>query len=155
NRIVKPRAIEDIEAALAAARKEGPAVCLAGGRHAMGGQQFGRDMLLLDMKSFNRVLGFDKEKGIIEVEAGIEWPELIGHLHQAQEGQARQWAIREKQTGVDRVSLGGSLAANVHGRGLRYPPIVVDVEAFDLIDASGKRRTCSRREHAELFSLAI
>jgi FAD/FMN-containing dehydrogenase len=121
----------------------------------MGGQQFGADTLLLDMKPFNRVLHFDPAKGQIEVEAGIEWPELITCLEREQAGQSRQWGIRQKQTGVDEVSIGGSLASNVHGRGLRFPPIISDVESFVLVDAAGKTHTCSRRENRELFGLAI
>jgi FAD/FMN-containing dehydrogenase len=155
NRIIKPNSVDDIKAALADARKEGRAVSVAGGRHAMGGQQFGRDTLLLDMKAFNRVLRFDQIKGQITAEGGIEWPELVDYLNRVQAGQPRHWTIREKQTGVDRVSLGGSLASNVHGRGLRFPPIVSDVESFDLLGADGKLRTCSRRENTELFALAI
>lgn len=155
NRVLKPKTVEDVQAAFQAARREGRAVCVAGGRHAMGGQQFGRDSILLDMKQFNRVVSFDKERGVVEAEAGIEWPELIAYLHRTQEGQAKQWTIREKQTGVDRVSLGGSLAANIHGRGLRFPPIIADVESFDLVDAAGKVHTCNRRENAALFRLAI
>ena len=34
-------------------------------------------------------------------------------------------------------------------------PIIGDVESFVLIDPSGRRRTCSRRENADLFKLAI
>ncbi len=88
----------------------------------MGGQQFGRDSVLLDMSRFNRVLSFDRRQGHLEVQAGIEWPELIEYLHREQQGESKPWAIREKQTGVDRVSLGGSLASNVHGRSLRFRP---------------------------------
>jgi FAD/FMN-containing dehydrogenase len=121
----------------------------------MGGQQFGRDTVLLDLKQFNHVVSLDKRKGLIQVEGGIEWPELIEYLHQEQAGESEPWSIREKQTGVDRVSLGGSLAANIHGRGLRFPPIIGDVESFVLLDATGKLHTCSRRENTELFSLAI
>jgi FAD/FMN-containing dehydrogenase len=154
-RVVKPRSIDDLQAALADARRDGRAVCVAGGRHSMGGQQFGRDAVLLDMTQFNRVVAFDKARGQVEVEGGIEWPELIDYLLREQAGQRDPWAIREKQTGVDRVSLGGSLASNVHGRGLRFPPLVHDVESFVLVDAAGKPHTCSRRENAELFSLAI
>ena len=102
---------------------------VAGGRHAMGGQQFGRDTFLLDMRSFNRVVIFDRIKGQVTVEGGIEWPELVGYLNREQAGQPRPWSIREKQTGVDRVSLGGSLASNIHGRGLKSPPLVADVES--------------------------
>jgi FAD/FMN-containing dehydrogenase len=111
NRVVQPTSVDAIQMALRDAQREGRAVSVAGGRHAMGGQQFGRDTLLLDMKKFNRVLGFDRTKGHIEVEGGIEWPELIGYLQREQVGQRDPWAIREKQTGVDRASLGGSLAS--------------------------------------------
>ncbi len=121
----------------------------------MGGQQFGRDTILLDTQALNRVIRFDKAKGQIEVQAGIEWPELIEYLVREQAGQKQQWGIREKQTGVDRVSLGGSLASNVHGRGLRFPPIISDVESFVLVDAQGKVHVCSRQENPELFALAI
>ena len=81
--------------------------------------------------------------------------ELIDYLNREQVGQTDQWAIKEKQTGVDRVSLGGSLASNVHGRGLQFPPMINDVESFLLVDAFGKLHKCSRSENSELFSLAI
>ena len=57
---------------------------IAGGRHAMGGQQFGEANVLLDMRGLNRVLGFDIERGVIDVEGGIEWPQIIGHLNEVQ-----------------------------------------------------------------------
>ena len=56
------------------------------------------------MRRFNRVVRFDTTRGHVEVEAGIEWPELVGYLLRAQAGQAKQWGIRQKQTGVDQVS---------------------------------------------------
>jgi FAD/FMN-containing dehydrogenase len=121
----------------------------------MGGQQFAADAVLLDLTGLNRVVAFDAERGEVEVQAGIQWPELIGHLHAAQAGRAKAWAIRQKQTGVDRVTVGGSLAANIHGRGLAYPPFVSDILAFDILTADGELRRCSRRENAELFSLAV
>jgi len=153
--IKNPGSIDDIQIALREAQRQGRAVSVAGGRHAMGGQQFGSDTILLDTTRFNQVVKFDKAGGRITVEAGIEWPELIDYLQVEQAGQNESWAIREKQTGVDRVSLGGSLASNVHGRGLRFPPIVADVESFTLLAADGKLKQCSRNENQELFSLAI
>lgn len=154
-RAVRPTSIADIRSALTEAARERRAVSIAGGRHAMGGQQFGHDAVHLDMSTFNRVLRFDRERGLVSCEAGIEWPDLIAYLHRAQQGVSEPWAIREKQTGVDRVSLGGTLAANAHGRGLRFPPIVGDVESLVLLDAEGRLHACSRRENRELFALAI
>src|SRR5262245_21170723 len=67
-RVVRPRTLDELEAAIQAATAEDRAISVSGGRHAMGGQQFGRDNLHLDMKTFNRVIRFDREKGLIEAE---------------------------------------------------------------------------------------
>jgi len=154
-RVIHPESVDETAAALAAARKEEVAVSVAGGRHAMGGQQFGTDNLHLDMTHLNRMLHLDREGGRVTVEAGIQWPELIEELHRRQPDSAQPWTIREKQTGVDAVTLGGSLSSNVHGRGLASPPLVHDVESLQLLDAAGKLHTCSRGENAELFSLVV
>lgn len=121
----------------------------------MGGQQFGTDNLHLDTTTMSRVLKLDRERGLATVEAGIQWPALIQELHKRQPDTEVPWTIREKQTGVDAVTIGGSLSSNIHGRGLAHPPFVSDVESFDLVDAGGRVRRCSRKENAELFSLAI
>lgn len=63
--------------------------------------------------------------------------------------------MAQKQTGADSFTLGGSLGANIHGRGLAMAPIVADVEAFTLVDAAGRCLRCSRDEHPHLFHLAI
>ena len=130
-------------------------IAVCGGRHAMGGQQFCSGGVLLDTRPLQRVLDFDRETGVIEVEAGIQWPALLDYLREEQNGGAPAWGIRQKQTGADRLSIGGALAANVHGRGLAFPPIVGDVESFTLVGPDGKLRTCSRDENAELFRLVI
>lgn len=153
--IVRPDSVEGIQRALQGARRAGKAVSVAGARHAMGGQQFGTGTVLLDMTAMRRVLGFDRTQGEIEVEAGIHWPELIDYLVRTQEGQPRQWGIVQKQTGADRLTIGGAIAANAHGRGLRLKPMIQDVESFLLVDAAGHTFRCDRRTNAELFRLAI
>jgi FAD/FMN-containing dehydrogenase len=155
HRVVTPDSLPAIQAAVRAAQAEGRAISIAGGRHAMGGQQFGTGTILLDMARMDKVLAFDGEKGTLVVQAGIRWPELLAELARRQEGKARPWGIRQKQTGADRLSIGGALAANAHGRGLRFKPMIDDVESFTLVDAGGVARTCNRRENPELFRLAI
>ena len=147
DRIVRPTTVAQLQAAVRSA----PAVSIAGGRHSMGGQQFGEGTVLIDMTGLNRVVGLDAERGIVEVEAGILWPDLMKWLEREQ----KEWAIAQKQTGGDRFTIGGSLASNIHSRGLTMKPIIVDVESFTLVDASGALRTCSRTENRELFGLAI
>jgi hypothetical protein len=94
------------------------ALSIAGGRHAMGGQQFGTDTTLLDMNGLSRVLEFDRVNGEIEVEAGMQWPELYKYLVDNQRDSTPSWSFIQKQTGADKLSIGGALAANIHGRGL-------------------------------------
>jgi FAD/FMN-containing dehydrogenase len=148
-RIVRPSTVDDLAAAVAAAQAKGQAVTVAGGRHAMGGQQFAEDAVLVDTRQMNRVLALDEDRGIVTVEAGIQWPELVARL------QSSRWGIIQKQTGADRLSLAGALSANAHGRGLALKPIIDQVESFDLVDARGSVRTCSRDCHPDLFRLAI
>ncbi|MFY9554738.1 MAG: FAD-binding oxidoreductase [Blastocatellia bacterium] len=155
NRIIKPLSSNDLRATILTARSEGLAVSIAGGRHAMGGQQFGTGSILVDMTGMNHVLSFDAEQGVVEVEAGIEWPQLIDYLVKSQNGHDRQWGIIQKQTGADRLSIGGALASNVHGRGLKLKPIIDQVDSFTLMNHTGAIVRCSRDENPELFKLAI
>src|SRR5690606_10937282 len=84
---------------------------------------------LVQMDALDRVLALDADRGIVEVEAGIQWPALIAAL------ETSHWGIVQKQTGADRLSIGGALAANIHWRGLTRPPFVADVESFTLVAA--------------------
>jgi FAD/FMN-containing dehydrogenase len=154
-RIVRPTTVDDVSNAVRAARAEGAAVSIAGSRHAMGGQQFATDGLHLDMQGMDRLIGLDAERGIVDVEAGMEWSALLEQLVTMQAGRATQWGIRQKQTGSDHLSIGGALASDVHGRGLRQPPIVADVESFTLVDADGDVTVVDRTTDPELFGLVI
>ncbi len=120
----------------------------------MGGQQFCADGLLVDMTSMCGTIGLDTESGVLEMEAGAQWPQVIEATHTLQ-GDAVRWSIRQKQTGADALTLGGSVAANAHGRGLTVGPIAEDVEALELVTADAEVVRCSRDENAELFSLVV
>jgi FAD/FMN-containing dehydrogenase len=154
-RVVPVDSLAAIQSALGAARREGRTVSVAGGRHAMGGQQFGADTVLLDTRPMNRVLDLDSTRGMVDVEAGVQWPDLVNALLALQAGDAKPWGIIQKQTGADRLTIGGALGANIHGRGLKLRPMIGDVESFDLVDAEGQVLTCSRTENSDLFRLAV
>jgi len=153
--IFRPLTLDALSELIAKTTNDGRVISLSGGRHAMGGQQFAENAFHVDTSSLDRVIHFDRHAGTIEVEAGIQWPALIDYLISYQQGQPSQWGIVQKQTGADRLSLGGALSANIHGRGLDFQPLVEDIESFTLIDGRGERRLCSRRSNSELFQLAI
>lgn len=133
----------------------GRPISVAGGRHAMGGQQFATGGIVLDTRGMCRMLHLDRRCGLVEVEAGIQWYELVELLHRVQSGDREQWSIAQKQTGANRFTLGGSVAANCHGRGLQMGPIVDDVESLRVVTADGAVVSCSRTSNRELFSLVV
>jgi FAD/FMN-containing dehydrogenase len=153
--ISSPDSLSALQSLLHRAKTENKLISISGGRHSMGAQQFGTDTMLLDITKMNRVLHFDGEQGLVEVESGIHWPELIDHLVRVQEGQPRSWGIAQKQTGADRLTIGGAVASNIHSRGLRMKPLISNIEAFTIVMADGKTRRCSRKENSELFRLVI
>ena len=148
--VLEPVSLADVQAAVARARDLGRPLAVCGGKHAMGGQQFCAGGLLLDTCGLARVLALDSERGTIEVEAGIQWPELYSFLSSpANVGGAG--GVAQKQTRAARLTLGGAIAANVHGRALTLPPIVADIESRGHVDATGAARTCSPSDHPELI----
>ncbi|MEA2764434.1 MAG: hypothetical protein QOK07_838 [Gemmatimonadaceae bacterium] len=153
--IVCPESIEAVQAIVRSARRDGTPLSVAGGRHAMGGQQFATSSTLIDMNGLTRVIEFDRIRGEIEVEAGIQWPELYQFLIASQANENKPWAFVQKQTGADKLSIGGALASNIHGRGLRLPPFIGDVIAFTIVGPDGVVRRCSRTENPEVFHAAI
>lgn len=155
HRVASIDSVAALRAALKKARTEGKAISVAGGRHSMGGQQFGAGTVLIDTRPMSRIIELDQKRGIVEAEAGIQWPALIEALIRMQQSEVKPWGIIQKQTGADRLCLGGALSSNIHGRGLKFQPIIADVESFTLMDAEGELRHCSRTENQELFRLAI
>lgn len=152
---IVPRAVDDVVSAVQRLRLCGESMSIAGSCHAMGGQQFAQDAWLLDTRSLSRVLGFDRERGIIHAQAGITWPDLMRHYVIEQRDGASAWGIRQKQTGADRLTLGGAVAANIHGRGLTYTPFVGDIEALEVVVADGSVVECGRHRNYDLFRSVV
>ena len=152
--VVKPGSLAELQSTVRDCHKHHSVISTSGSRHAAGGQQFAKDSVLLDMRGMSRVIGLDEKSGILEVEAGIEWPDLIQGYTALQNGDVK-WGIRQKQGGADRMTLGGALSANAHGHDLGSAPIVGDVQWVEVVTADGSLKKCSRKENPELFSLVI
>ena len=153
--VVRPESVQSLREVILSADSEGRAASVAGARHAMGGQQFANNVTLIDMMYLDRVLSFDGERGLITVQAGIQWNGLVDWMVRSQRTSRQAWGIRQKQTGADALTVGGALAANAHGRGLQMKPIIDDVESFNIVGPDGQVIACSRSTNRELFDLAI
>ena len=73
-RIERPETLAELREAIATARARGLRISVAGGRHAMGGQQFAAGSLHIDTTGLTRVLRADAASGLLHIEAGADWP---------------------------------------------------------------------------------
>ncbi len=156
--VVKIDSVDSIKRAIMKARRQGTFIAIAGGRHAMGGQQMLNGGILLDTRNFNRILDFNRIAGLVKVQPGIMWADLIHKLNRLQADKKAHevhWSIRQKPTGADNISIGGSLSSNIHGRGLTIKPFINDIHEFTMLTAGGEHITVSRTQNYELFQLAV
>ncbi len=93
----------------------------------------------------NRLLEFDIEKGVLRAEAGATLAEILEVIV------PKGWFL-PVTPGTKFVSLGGCVAADVHGKNHHNDGSFGDhVIAIELILADGSRVACSASENAELF----
>lgn len=93
----------------------------------------------------NRLLEFDTEQGILRAEAGTTLAEILPVIV------AQGWFL-PVTPGTKFVSLGGCVAADVHGKNHHHDGSFGNhVLALEMILADGSRVSCSASERPELF----
>jgi decaprenylphospho-beta-D-ribofuranose 2-oxidase len=80
-----------------------------GGGYSYAAASFGGGSVTVEMQRFNRILGFDPARRTIEVEAGMALGEIL-----AVTAPAGLWL--PVQPGYPAITVGGCIAANVHGK---------------------------------------
>ena len=149
-RVVRPQSVDELRRWVTGggSRGAGAALSLSGGRFCAGGQPFRRGAPLLDLRGLPGAIAVDERAGTICVGAGQTWRQLLTRLRTT----ASRWTLRQKQTGVDDVTVGGSLSVNAHGRGLGDPPLSADVASIAVMDADGRVWECDRDRHPDRFA---
>lgn len=99
----------------------------------------------LDMRHFNRMTAFDAETGQLVAEAGVLLADIIATFL------PRGW-FPLVTPGTKFVSLGGAIAADVHGKNHhRDGSFRSCVDWIEVMDAAGEVLRCSRDEDPVLF----
>lgn len=97
--------------------------------------------------SFDRVTGFDQKRAIVEVEAGITLASLYTFLSQ----KSLYLLI---QPGHGRITVGGCIAADVHGKNQARDGTFIDqVESLVLFHPIHGMMQLSREQDSEIFRL--
>lgn len=97
----------------------------------------------------DRFLSFDPAAGIMECEAGVLLADVIAFLD------GKGW-FPPVVPGTKFVSIGGMVAADVHGKNHHVAGSFGDfVESIELLRADGAAIRCSRAEHPDLFAATL
>ncbi len=103
----------------------------------------------ISTRHFNHMCAFDRETGQLVAEAGVLLRDIIESFL------PRGW-FPYVTPGTKFVTLGGMLAADVHGKNHHKDGSFAEcVDWIDLIDGSGAITRCSRTENPDLFGWTI
>ena len=110
------------------------------------GASFAGDCVVQDLAAFDRLLDFDAERGLLSVEAGAR----IGDV--ARFALSQGWSL-PVVPGHPRASVGGCIAADVHGKNpARDGTFRAHVEAIEVFDPLSGWLQLDRHQHAERFA---
>ena len=147
--VFRPRDATGVAEALELSRSEGIPVALRGAGCSYGDAALGAESVVLDLTGLDRVLRWDPQSGVVDVEPGVNlralWRMAIAH---------GWWP--PVVTGTMEPTLGGALAMNVHGknnwsRGTFGEHCI----EFDLALPEGGARTISPDRDRDLFFAVI
>jgi FAD/FMN-containing dehydrogenase len=129
------------------ARKLGLTVALKGAGNSYGDAFQSPEGVVVDCSRMTRVLAYDAKSGVIKCEPGVTlealWRYVIGD---------GWWP--PVVSGTSKVTLGGALAANIHGKNnFHAGPIGEHVLSFELLQPNGKVVRCVPGD--DLFYAAI
>jgi len=114
-----------------------------------GDASLNKDNAVILTERLNRFLAFDQDRGILTCEAGVTLKEILDVIVPA------QWFL-PVTPGTQYASLGGCLAADVHGKNHHHAGSLGKyIIAFELITANRKKILCTPKDHAELFWATI
>lgn len=103
--------------------------------------------LSVSHRSFDRITDFDSARGVVEVETGISLFELHRFL-------SARGLYLPVQPGHGRISVGGCIAADVHGKNqTRDGTFINQVESITLLHPSHGLLELSSQQDASLFRL--
>ena len=148
-RVLRPRSVDEIAQSMQIARADGVSLGLRGTGCSYGDASVNADGHVLDVSQMDRVLDWNPETGIIDLEAGVTLEKLWKHI--LPDG---WWP--KVVSGTMFPTVAGTSAMNIHGKNnFKVGTFGDNVIDFDIVLPSGELRTCSRSQNADLFHAAI
>jgi FAD/FMN-containing dehydrogenase len=76
DRIVKAVNRSELQKIVKEANEKGHHISIAGLQHSQGGHTYYKDSVVLDMKTFNKILEIDEQNKTVKVESGASWEDV-------------------------------------------------------------------------------
>jgi decaprenylphospho-beta-D-ribofuranose 2-oxidase len=146
--IARPKTEAELQAVVRYAAQNKLKVSLRGAGHSALGHSIVDGGIMIDILGLNQVLDLDTAKKTLRVQTGATWGQLTRVLEPV------RLAISTKQE-FDNFTVGGSIAANIHGKSIDYGPIITHILSLRLLKADGEIVTASRTQYPDLFTGAI
>jgi FAD/FMN-containing dehydrogenase len=141
-RVVKVGNRTELQKMVKEANEKGYPISIAGLQHSQGGHTYYKDSVVLDMKTFNKVLDIDKQHKTIKVESGATWEDVQQAI--------QPYGLALKVTQSQSIfTIGGSLSVNAHGRDIRYGPMAGTVREMTIITPTGELKTVTQNDNEE------
>ncbi len=147
--LLKPAGAEDISEAFQAALRTGLSLNARGAGRSYNDAALNGGGIVIELCAMNRILKWNAETGVVVAEPGVTLQQLW------QQVEPDGW-WPPVVSGTMFTTLGGCLAANVHGKNnFKVGPIGEHVVQFTAILPTGAEVTCSPRKNADLFYAMI
>ncbi len=145
----EPSDIEGCRRTIENAVAKGLKICPRGAGNSYGDQNLFQDQIVLSLAKMDKVLSWDKERGLLTVEPGATYTKMLGVVL------PDLWAV-DIVVGTPDVTAAGALSNNVHGKTtFKSGNFGETVVRFKLLQADGTIIDVSRETQPELFSAVI
>jgi decaprenylphospho-beta-D-ribofuranose 2-oxidase len=140
------KGLSDMEEKLLAGKRQRIA---RGAGLSFAAASFGHDSVSVEMASFRQIIGYDGEKGIVEVQAGATMGDIYNYL-------LDHGRYLLTQPGYPSITAGGCIAVDVHGKNqFRDGNFCQLVESLKLLHPAYGVIEASDRNHKEVFELTV
>ncbi len=147
--LIRPKSAEDIYSAFKLAKKMGVTVTARGAGRSYNDAALNGGGMMLDMSAMNQIVEWNQETGQIRCEPGVTLEQLW------QQVEPQGW-WPPVVSGTMKTTLGGCLAANIHGKNnFKMGPIGDHVVEFTAVLPTGAEITCSPKKNGDLFHAMI
>lgn len=102
----------------------------------------------ISTEAFNKIIGLDKEKNTVTVEAGIKYGEMCKYLDD------NGFALHNLAS-LPHISVAGACATSTHGSGIKNGSLATAVSAIEFVNGKGELVTLTRESSGEEFGAAV